>query len=370
MIENFEKLKKIKLLALDFDGVLTPAKVIVSANGEESVVCSHRDGQGIESIRKAGVPVVVISGQRSLYVEKRCNKMGIDFFQNIKDKPACLLAYLKEKHPSVAIEDVCFVGDDASDLAVMNIVGAPIAVADGTEEVKQRALLVTNRNGGEGAVREVCDIIIKAKSSDIDNHAFLKILITGTGERATEEVRMIAKNIAAVFGRNGDIILTNGGPNGVPEAAATGANEAGGHSVAYTFMPGRTTEYTKTKEIKSFPDYEQRNAYLCSDSDVAIFFQGGLGTATKFFTLLHRLVHINGELMKKGFPSLQRPKLMIVHSSFAPNDLIKCQELFGRNFKPEHFAAVHFADTAEEIIKIVDGWRGKDKTLTPEDFLL
>lgn len=354
---NLTKLNQIKLLALDFDGVLTPAKVIVSASGDESVVCSHRDGQGIESVRKAGVPVIVISGQRSLYVEKRCNKMGIDFFQNIKDKPACLLEYLKEKQPGVTTEDVCFIGDDASDLAVMSVVGVPIAVADGTEEVKQCALGITSRNGGEGAVREVCDAIIEAKKNNIGNDSSptsLKILITGTGERATEEVRAIAKSVAAALAAKGHTILTNGGPNGVPEAAALGANEAGGHSVAYTFIPGRTTEYTKTKAMKFFPDYEQRNAGLCSDLDVAIFFQGGLGTAVKLSTLLHRLVHINGDLLKKGFPQLQKSKLIIVHSSFAPNNLTSCQELWGRNFKSEHLAVMNFADTAEEIIQVVD----------------
>ena len=132
---------KIRLLALDFDGVVTDGTVVVGTDKVESVVCSHADGQGIETVRKNGIPVVVISSQRSSYVDVRCEKMGVDFFRGEKDKPGRLRNYLAEKHPSISLEQVCFVGDDRSDLAVMKVVGLPAAVANATSTEKYRSYI-------------------------------------------------------------------------------------------------------------------------------------------------------------------------------------------------------------------------------------
>ena len=165
----------------------------------------------------------------------------------------------------------------------------------------------------------------------------------------------------------GHTIMTNGGPNGVPEAAAIGVHRAREQkpdavSCAYTFMPGRTTEQTKTTILKTFPGrFEARNAQSCEDLDVAVFFQGGLGTQAKFLTVFHRVMHINKDLVKKGFPSLQRQKLIIAHESFAPNNLKACQKIFGSYFKKEHLRALRFASTADEIAGLTTAWQ---KTLS------
>lgn len=376
-----EKLKKIKVLALDCDGVLTPAYietgVIMDFDSAkqyegrpyESVVevarFSHRDGQGIDLVRKPAIDlkVIIITGQRSGYVRARCHKMNVECIQT-KDKVTSLNEWLG-RNQGISMDEVCFVGDDTSDLGVMGVVGLAVCVADGIENAQKVAHYVTKKNGGEGAVREICDLIIAAKSQDFEQPEVkrLNVLITGTGEKATEEVRKVAKETARLLALKGHTIMTNGGPNGVPEAAALGVRDAqeqnpAAVSCAYTFIPGKTTEQTKTTILKAFPGrFEMRNAQTCEDLDVAVFFQGGLGTQAKFLTIFHRIMHINKDLVKNGFPGLQRQKLIIVHESFAPNNLEVCQKIFGSHFKEEHFSALRFASTADEIVGITTTWQ-------------
>jgi len=156
-----EKFRKIKLLVLDCDGVLTDSYVYVSNDGNESCRFSHRDGKGIQLVREMGVEVVVITSQKSPYVKKRCDKMGVEYRQAITDKLGNLRDMLEDK--KMCLQDVCFVGDDVSDIAVMNNVGLAIAVADAEEEVKKIAAYITERKGGEHAVREVCHLILEAR---------------------------------------------------------------------------------------------------------------------------------------------------------------------------------------------------------------
>lgn len=155
---------QVKLLVLDFDGVLTDCTVFLDIDGREFVQCHHRDGQGIKLIREAGISVVVISGQESPYVARRCEKMKIDGFHDVRDKVACLEQYLAKNHPNIHLQDICFVGDDISDIPLLNKVGLPVAVADATPTVKAVAQYVTSRPGGREAVREVCDLILSDKN--------------------------------------------------------------------------------------------------------------------------------------------------------------------------------------------------------------
>lgn len=157
------RLRRIRLLVLDFDGVLTDGHVLVDRDGVESVRCSHRDGQGIGDVRRAGLLVVVISGQQSSYVAARCQKMDIPFFYGIADKVRCLREYLVSLNSSISLDEVCFVGDDRGDLPLLRIVGVPCTVADGVTECHQLAVVVTQRKGGDHAVREICDLILAAK---------------------------------------------------------------------------------------------------------------------------------------------------------------------------------------------------------------
>ncbi|KKQ92864.1 MAG: 3-deoxy-D-manno-octulosonate 8-phosphate phosphatase, YrbI family [Parcubacteria group bacterium GW2011_GWC1_43_61] len=159
--ELLEKLRKIKLLVLDCDGVLTDSYVYVNNDGNEFCRFSHRDGKGIQLIREAGIEVAIITSQKSPYVKKRCDKMGVEFHQAITNKLRNLGDMLEDK--KMRFQEVCFVGDDVSDIAVMNNVGLPIAVADAEEEVKKITAYITKRKGGEHAVREVCNLILEAR---------------------------------------------------------------------------------------------------------------------------------------------------------------------------------------------------------------
>ncbi len=177
-----EKLKKVKILTLDNDGVLTPlyldTGVIMTKEAAsqhtgrdfvyvfESARYSHKDGQGIDLVRKqnVGVSVMILTTQRSGYVQARAWKLGVPLVQN-KDKIAGLKEWLKENHPKIKMEEICFVGDSTGDIEIMKLVGVSTCVGDGAKETKRVADYVTKANGGDGAVREVCDLIIQAKTS-------------------------------------------------------------------------------------------------------------------------------------------------------------------------------------------------------------
>ncbi|MDO8676863.1 MAG: HAD-IIIA family hydrolase [Candidatus Azambacteria bacterium] len=158
-----DKFRKVKALILDFDGVLTDGCVFVdSEEGREMVRCSHYDGMGIKMVRQAGIKVVVVSGQISSYVKTRCKKMGISFICGVNNKAEAVKRLIDlERLDSY---ECVFMGDDLNDIEAIKISGIiPIAVANAVPEVKKIAVYITAKKGGEGAVREVCDLILKAK---------------------------------------------------------------------------------------------------------------------------------------------------------------------------------------------------------------
>jgi len=162
------KLKKIKLLVLDFDGVLTDGYVYVNQQGEEIVRCSRKDSLGTNMLQKAGIGVVVISKETNPVVAIRCEKMGVDFFHGIdtgEQKLGVLKRYLKTKR--LSLEETVYIGDDVNDIKCLEVVGVSITVADGHPDCKAIADYITERNGGEHAVREICDLILKAKKEVI-----------------------------------------------------------------------------------------------------------------------------------------------------------------------------------------------------------
>jgi len=154
-------LSQINVLFLDFDGVLTDGYVYVDEDGKETVRCSRRDSLGLGMLKAAGVSVVVVSKERNPVVAERCKKLMIKCFYGIDNKAAFLRGYLERWR--VLPENAVYMGDDINDLEAMKVVGAPIAVNNAVDEIKKIALYVTKKNGGEGAVREVCDLILKAK---------------------------------------------------------------------------------------------------------------------------------------------------------------------------------------------------------------
>lgn len=155
---TLQKLKGVELLVLDFDGVLTDNRVLVSQDGAESVLCNRADGQGIEQLRHAGIPVVVISKETNPVVSARCSKLAIPCFQNATDKLATL-GQVARTH-KVDLSKIVYIGNDVSDLACMEAVGVSVAVVDAHSQVKAKAGIVTQAAGGQGAVREICDLIL------------------------------------------------------------------------------------------------------------------------------------------------------------------------------------------------------------------
>lgn len=164
-----DKLKKIKLLALDFDGTLTlGAYVIFKQDGSESVVCSRRDSLGVDMVKKAGVEVVVISKETNPVVAARCKKMGIKCWHRVKtgqNKLEILQSYTQERKLDARF--VCYGGDDVTDIPSIKWSGFGFTVADGHKLCQKAAQYATKQPGGAGAVREMCDMILEAKGRPI-----------------------------------------------------------------------------------------------------------------------------------------------------------------------------------------------------------
>ncbi|MBI5966764.1 MAG: HAD-IIIA family hydrolase [Deltaproteobacteria bacterium] len=154
--------KSIRLLLLDVDGVLTDGRVVYDGGGRELKFFHIKDGHGIKLLQRAGLAVGILSGRRSSAVRLRAKELGIDLLQQkALDKAKVLEAILRKK--KIRAEQVCFVGDDLVDLPVFSRVGLAVAVADSVEDVKAHAHYITHRPGGQGAVREVCEMILKAQ---------------------------------------------------------------------------------------------------------------------------------------------------------------------------------------------------------------
>lgn len=153
---------RIKLLILDVDGVLTNGSIIMNDHGEE-IKCFHvRDGHGLRLLMNAGIHVAIITGRKSKTVKHRARNLGIrEVYQGVKDKES--LAKELIQHKKLNKEQVCCMGDDLPDLPMFNQVGVSIAVADASPELRREADFVTKKRGGKGAVREVCELILKAQ---------------------------------------------------------------------------------------------------------------------------------------------------------------------------------------------------------------
>lgn len=157
-----EKAKKLKLLILDVDGVLTDGRLFFDADGNEYKSFHARDGHGIKLLRQTGVEVAVISGRKSSSVALRMKNLGIEHvYQGHENKIAAFNELIEKT--GVTPEQAAHVGDDLLDLPIMIRVGLAIAVNDANFAVKQHADWCTTLPGGLGAVREVCDFIMQAQ---------------------------------------------------------------------------------------------------------------------------------------------------------------------------------------------------------------
>jgi 3-deoxy-D-manno-octulosonate 8-phosphate phosphatase (KDO 8-P phosphatase) len=157
-----DRAKKIRLLLLDVDGVLTDGRIVYDERGQEVKSFDIKDGQGIQLCRQAGLQVGILSGRKSSAVRMRAQELGIALLvQKAGDKAKALEGIRKKTN--LLADQICFVGDDLVDLPVFSRVGLAVAVADAVGEVKANAHCVTRRAGGRGAVREICELILKAQ---------------------------------------------------------------------------------------------------------------------------------------------------------------------------------------------------------------
>ena len=160
--ESFERAKKVKLIISDVDGVLTDGGVYIGETGELFKPFHARDGLGINIAMRLGFKFAIITGRKSQQLMIRAKELGIsDVFQGQLDKRA---AYndIKEKF-LLTDEDIAYIGDDLIDLPIMVQAGFPATVADAPAEVKNYSCVVSDLNGGRGAVREVIEFILKAQ---------------------------------------------------------------------------------------------------------------------------------------------------------------------------------------------------------------
>ena len=155
------RLGQIKGIAFDFDGVFTDNRVYVMQNGEEAIVCDRSDGMGIAMLRKAGIPMVVISTERNPVVSVRCEKLQLAVLQGVDDKLPALTEWAKEQ--GFTIDQIAFVGNDINDVECLRGAGLGVVVADAYPVAVEAADLQLVRDGGRGAVRELADQILAAR---------------------------------------------------------------------------------------------------------------------------------------------------------------------------------------------------------------
>jgi len=150
---------KVSLVVFDFDGVMTDNRVLVDQDGRESVFCDRGDGMGVGRLLAAGIPALILSKERNPVVEARARKLNIPFAQAIDRKAEFLREWCREH--GIDLGEVVYVGNDLNDLECFEVVGCAVAVADSVPELIARADLVLSRPGGRGAVREICDAVLK-----------------------------------------------------------------------------------------------------------------------------------------------------------------------------------------------------------------
>jgi len=159
-----ERARRIKLILFDVDGVMTDGSLYLADDGQEFKSFNSHDGHGIKMLKSSGVDMGIITGRTSKVVIHRAENLGIEhIYQGVEDKYSAyseLISRLK-----LSPEETAFMGDDVVDLPVMIRCGLAISVPDAPDIVKERSHYVTERRGGSGAVREVCEFILKSQGN-------------------------------------------------------------------------------------------------------------------------------------------------------------------------------------------------------------
>ncbi|MFA5794560.1 MAG: HAD hydrolase family protein [Candidatus Brocadiia bacterium] len=155
-------LKQIKMVIMDVDGVLTDGRIHIDCKGNETQVFDVYDGSGIVYLKRCGIITAIISGRKIKATLYRAKQVGIaEIHQDVQRKQDVLPGILRKY--KISARDVCYVGDDLMDIPIMKRVGFPVAVQNARPEVKQHAKYVTKRAGGDGAIRELAEKILKAQ---------------------------------------------------------------------------------------------------------------------------------------------------------------------------------------------------------------
>lgn len=172
--EIMKKASAIKLVVFDVDGVLTNGEIVYAGTNLEIKVFHAHDGLGMKLLKQGGCEVAILSSRSSSVVTIRMQELGIEHvFQGQTDKRTCLLAL--QKKLQIEQTNTAYVGDDLVDLPAMRLSGLAVAVANAHQTVCQHADWVTTRPGGNGAVREVCDLILTAQGKlDALQNAYLQ----------------------------------------------------------------------------------------------------------------------------------------------------------------------------------------------------
>lgn len=160
-----EKARDLKLMAFDVDGVMTDGRLIFNADGEVLKVFHALDGQGLKFLREAGIKLAIITGRNSPMVQKRANDLGFyKVVQGRDDKSVVLKAIAEELGYTAA--EVGYAGDDVPDVPALNWASLSFSVPNAHSSAYNTAQIITQRTGGMGAVRDICDIILAARAGD------------------------------------------------------------------------------------------------------------------------------------------------------------------------------------------------------------
>ena len=159
----------LKLIVYDFDGIMTDNKVYIDEKGTEMVQVNRADGLGISEIKKIDIHQIIISTEKNPVVSARANKLDIPCLQGIEDKKSALIDYCKRN--IINLGEVAYVGNDINDISAFEYVGVPVGVADSFQEIHSHISYITEKEGGNGAVREICDLFyntLKHKGDDFE----------------------------------------------------------------------------------------------------------------------------------------------------------------------------------------------------------
>ena len=158
-----ERAQSVKVLITDVDGVLTNGQISYSSDGSETKTFHVQDGLGAKLLQKAGVQVVVLTGRKSEVVARRCEELGISpVFQGVSDKKTVLAEFMKKE--GLQKQEVAYIGDDVNDRESMTLTGLTVCPADAHQVIKRLVDYITWKKGGQGAFRELADLILTARN--------------------------------------------------------------------------------------------------------------------------------------------------------------------------------------------------------------